>query len=648
MHNTQVPQNDSSSQGQHQNTNPFPGLISSADWDKLIALRNSKVRDLIVKYITICQPEQVRIFGDSSEEMAAIRALAIQQGEEQELLIAGHTVHFDSYYDQGRDKEHTRILITKEHHLGSHLNTLDRDIGLSEIHDLLRGIMKGKTMFVRFYCLGPANSPFGLLALQITDSAYVVHAEDLLYRQGYSEFKRRGSEADFFFFLHSAGELDAERKTKNIAQRRIYIDITANQVFSINNQYAGNSVGLKKLALRLAINKANHEDWLAEHMFLMGVHHPQRQQVTYFAGAFPSACGKTSTAMIPGQSILGDDIIYLKAWPDGTAHAVNIESGIFGIITDVNPDDDPLIYECLTTPRELIFSNVLIYEGKPYWQGMGCQIPTQGTNFSGTWHEGKVDADGKPIPFAHKNARYTMRLSELPNCDPHYDDPDGVPVDAIIYGGRDSDTNVPILQALDWEHGVFCGATLESETTAATLGQEGKRQFSPMANLDFIVVPLSRYFQNHLNFGDRLRRPPLVFQTNYFLRDTSGAFLTAKCDKKVWILWAAGRVQGEYAAIETPIGFLPLYDDLAALFRSALNKTYSREDYVRQFAIRVDRLLAKLERAEEFYRSERLPERLQRQFQRQRRGLFALREHFGADWIDPLSLVDLNTTSLGD
>lgn len=614
-------------------------LLASDDQEKVRALANPKVAAIINEYIELCQPAAVKVITDDPQDIAAIRQLALVNGEEQLLKLQGHTVHFDGYNDQGRDKEHTRVLISQGQILSRHINSLDREAGLAEIRELMAGIMRGKTLFVRFYCLGPRRSDFSILALQLTDSAYVAHSEDLLYRPGYEEFKRLGEKAQFFHFIHAAGELDEHNNVKNIDKRRIYIDIEGQRVFSINNQYAGNSVGLKKLALRLAIHQANQSDWLAEHMFIMGVNPPGKARTTYFAGAFPSACGKTSTAMIPGQTIVGDDIAYLKVWRDGSAHAVNIESGIFGIITDVNPIDDPLIYECLTTPRELIFSNVLIYEGQPYWQGMGIEPPKEGINFSSKWYQGKVDAQGKPIPFAHKNARYTMRLSELSNIDPNLDNPNGVQIDAIIYGGRDSDTNVPILQALNWEHGVFYGATLESETTAATLGQEGKRVFSPMANLDFVVVPLRLYFQNHLRFGERLRRPPLVFQTNYFLRGTDGNFLSDKIDKKVWILWAEGRVHGEYTAIPTPIGYLPHYSDLARIFRIALSKEYRKKDYIQQFSLRIPQLLAKLERAEQFYRHEQLPEPLLNQFKRQRQELEALHQKYQSDLVNPFDLI---------
>lgn len=619
--------------------NPYPQIIASSDWQKLIALKNEYVTAIVAEYIGICRPGKVKVISDTPAEVTAIRQMALETGAERKLAIEGHTIHYDGYCDQGRDKEHTRILISDKRLMNERINTLDRTAGLAEIHDLLDGIMTGKEMLVRFYCLGPLGSAFAIPALQITDSAYVAHCEDLLYRPGYQEFLRLAGSDRFFLFVHSAGELDERGCTKNIDKRRIYVDLDANRVFSVNNQYAGNSVGLKKLALRLAINKANHEDWLAEHMFIMGVHPLQKERTTYFTGAFPSACGKTSTAMLPGQTIVGDDIAYLRISEEGRCHAVNIESGIFGIIADVNPADDALIYRCLTTPRELIFSNVLVNDDKPYWLGMGCAAPSSGLNHCGEWYQRKKDSNGREIPLAHKNARYTMRLSELDNLDPRANDPAGVPIDAIIYGGRDSDTNPPIIQSLDWNQGVFFGATLESESTAATLGQEGRRTFSPMANLDFIVVPLGLYIENHLKFGARLRKPPLVFATNYFLKDAAGNYLNEKTAKKVWILWAEGRVHGEFSAIPTPIGWLPRYEDLQNLFRMVFMKDYCQTEYEQQFTLRIDKLLRKLERLAPIYQAEEVPVEFLRQFDRQKAGLQQLQKQYGTAEISPLKLI---------
>ncbi|NLW55062.1 MAG: phosphoenolpyruvate carboxykinase (GTP) [Firmicutes bacterium] len=572
---------------------------------KLEALNNPKVMEYVEEAIKLCRPAKVTVITDSEEDNNYVRELALKNKEETPLNLEGHTVHFDSPLDQARDKANTKYLLSKEVDWGLNINYILKDEGLPEIRSFLDGIMEGKEMIISFFSLGPTNSPFSLRAMQITDSAYVTHSEKILYRSGYEEFKRLEGSSDFFYFLHSAGRL-VNNVTADIDKRRIYIDLEENRVYTVNNQYAGNSVGLKKLAFRLAIQKAQREGWLAEHMFLMGVH-GKPGRTTYFTGAFPSACGKTSTAMLPGQSIVGDDIAYLRKI-DGQIRAVNVEKGIFGIIQDVNPDDDPLIYEALTTPREVIFSNVLVNDGTPYWLGMGKEPPAEGINYSGEWYKGKKDENGKEIPFASKNARYTIAINELDNADPNLNEPLGVPVKAIVYGGRDSYTTVPIAESLTWEHGVFLGATVESETTAATIGKEGVRTHDPMANKDFISVPLATYLENHIKFVDGLNEVPTIFATNYFLKNEEGKYLNGKLDKLVWIIWAEGRVNGDYEAIETPIGRIPKYEDLKALFKEHLNYDYTEEEYIEQFSIRITKYLEKMDRMTEAFSHIKLPE----------------------------------------
>ncbi|MGQ9679740.1 MAG: phosphoenolpyruvate carboxykinase (GTP) [Candidatus Bathyarchaeia archaeon] len=610
-------------------------LLDPLSRTKLEGLENSQVIEQIEYFMKLCKPAKVTVLGEDEEDIRYVRDLALRSGEEMPLKIEGQTVHFDGYYDLARDVGVTKVLTTPNMRMSKRINTIDREEGLKEILNLLDGAMIGKECLVKFYSLGPTNSRFSLCAMQITDSPYVAHSEDILYRQGYNQFKRLKGSGEFFTFIHSAGELDDKRATKNVHLRRIYIDIVDGKVYSANNQYAGNSVGLKKLALRLAIHRANHEDWLAEHMLIMGVYPPGKGRVTYFTGAFPSACGKTSTAMIPGQRIVGDDIAYLRVDDEGYARAVNIEQGIFGIIQDVNPIDDPLIYKALTTPRELIFSNVLVADGVPFWLGMGRDdIPERGVNYSGEWWKGKRDDKGDEIPYAHGNARYTMRLSELENVDPNYNDPKGVVVRGILYGGRDSDTNVPIAEALSWEHGVYMGATLESETTTATIGRVGVRRCDPMANIDFVVVPLGLYVSNHISFGRRLKHKPKVFAVNYFLKH-EGRYTNSKVDKKVWILWAEGRIHGDYEAVETPIGCIPLYEDLEKLFIEALGKEYPWEDYRIQFSVRLERQLEKIERMENFFKDEEMPEEFWRVLKKQREELMRLKLETGRESLPP-------------
>jgi len=611
-------------------------LLSKDNLAKLDALGNPHVIGLVEKYVALCKPVKVSVVTDNSKDVAYVRQSTLDKGEETKLKMKGHTIHYDGYYDQGRDREVTRVLLPPGMKLSRRINVIDREAGLNEVLRFLDGAMRGREMLVRFFSLGPTDSRFSLCALQLTDSSYVGHSEDLLYRSGYEQFKRLKGSKDFFTFVHSAGELDERNCSKHVVNKRIYIDIVDGKVYSVNTQYAGNSVGLKKLALRLAIYRANREDWLSEHMLIMGVHPEGKNRVTYFTGAFPSACGKTSTAMIPGQTIVGDDLAYLKIDDEGNLRAVNVESGVFGIIQDVNPVDDPLIYKALTTPRELIFSNVLVTDGTPYWLGMGrSDIPKKGMNHSGEWWEGKKDAEGGIMPFAHPNARYTMRLSELENVDPNVNNPEGIVVQGILYGGRDSDTNVPICEALSWEHGVYFGATLESETTTATIGRTGVRTSDPMSLMDFLVVPLGAYLTNYIKFGRRLKNHPRIYATNYFLKH-EGRYTNEKVDKKVWLMWAEGRIHGEYDAIETPMGYLPKYKDLKNLFKQIFKRDYKEADYNLQFSLRLDKILEKIARMEELYKSEEgMPKEFWEILNQQKADIQALKAKTGESEVPP-------------
>ncbi|MEJ5259188.1 MAG: phosphoenolpyruvate carboxykinase (GTP) [Anaerohalosphaeraceae bacterium] len=604
----------------------------------LEAVNNPTLYTFIEDAVQLTEPEKICVFSGSPEDNARLRQMALHGGGELPLKTPGHTYHFDGPNDQGRDTFSTRYLLPKDMELGASLNSIDRTEGLEEVRGYLKGSMKGKTMLICFWCLGPTNSDFSISCVQITDSPYVAHSESILYRPGYEQFKKLPPDGEFFRFLHSEGETDANGCSIHWQKRRVYIDLIADTVYSVNTQYAGNTVGLKKLALRLAIQKADKEGWLAEHMFIMGVRGP-RNRTTYFVGAFPSACGKTSTAMLPGQTIIGDDIAYFRK-RNGRMYCANVEQGIFGIICDVNPKDDPVIYKALLSPGEVIFSNVLIADGKPYWEGMGCEIPERGINFQGEWYKGKKDAEGKEIPPSHKNARYTIRLSALDNLDPQADNPEGVPIGAVIYGGRDSDTLVPIEQAFSWTEGIITkGASIESETTAATLGQTGVRKFNLMANQDFVSIPLGRYIQNNLDFADGVQNPPPIFSVNYFLRDEKNEFLTGKLDKMVWLLWAERRAHNELDAIKTPTGWIPRYEDLVPLFQDKLDKSYAKESYEKQFTIRVDKLLEKFDRVEKIYR-EKVPDTPQivyDTFETVRQRLRAARRQYGP-LISPFAL----------
>jgi phosphoenolpyruvate carboxykinase (GTP) len=592
--------------------------------------------------VELCDPSSVFVCTDSPADIRYIREQAIALGEETPLAIEGHTVHFDGIEDQGRDREVTKYLVPKNESLSKALNQIDRDEGLAEIRSLLKGSMSGHTLIVRFLSLGPTDSIFSIPCIQCTDSFYVAHSEDLLYRAGYEQFRRLAGKAEFFRFVHSSGKLNEFKVSAEPEKKRVYIDYVRDTVYSVNTQYAGNTVGLKKLALRLTIRKADREKWLAEHMLLMGVKGPKGRK-TYFAGAFPSGCGKTSTAMLPGETILGDDIAYFRNIK-GEARAVNAEHGIFGIIQNIRADTDPVIYEVLTKPGEVIFSNVLVKDGKPYWLGMGQELPKEGVNFSGRWWQGKKDKDGNEIPPAHKNARYTVSLKALANVDPELENPLGVPVGGIMYGGRDSHGYPPVQQSFDWTHGIVAyGASLESETTFAIIGKEGVSEINLMSIQDFVSIPLGKYIQNNLDFAKGLSKPPLIFGVNYFLRDKEGKFVekVVMRDKAVWLKWMELRVHGEAGAVKTPTGLIPRYDDLVRLFRQVLQVDYTNEDYVRQFTVRVNENLAKIDRVEKFHRIE-VPDAPPAVFEvlaAQRRRLLEAKKQFG-DYISPEELPE--------
>jgi phosphoenolpyruvate carboxykinase (GTP) len=601
-----------------------------------------EVQEFIAWCIGHCMPQSVYVSDGSAEALEYIRQRALANGEEMALAIPGHTAHFDHYKDQARDSDHTRILLSPGEVTDEHIVTLNREEGLEEIHHILRGIMRGHEMFVCFYTLGPAGSPFTIPCLQVTDSAYIAHCENILYRQGYEAFQSLTPEQIWFRFVHSQGTLTDRKTPANLDQRRVYIDLQEDIVYSANTQYGGNTIGLKKLAMRLAIHHAVNEGWLTEHMLVMGVEGPG-DRITYFTGAFPSMCGKTSTAMLPGEHIIGDDIAHLRII-DGEARAVNAENGVFGILKNIKEEENPVQWQVLHQPGDIIFSNVLVTpQGQVHWLGKGTEDPPQGTNHSRVWWQGKTDDAGELIPVAHPNARFTAPLSMFPHLDKHLQDPGGVPIGAMVYGGRDAHTWVPVQEAFDWAHGIICkAASLESAKTAAVLTGINCREFNPMSNLDFLSVPIHKYIHANLDFGRRLTYQPIIFAVNYFLKDSAGEYLNAKIDKKVWYKWMELRVHREVYAIDTPTGRIPHYYDLKLLFRKVLGKRYSLHDYRQQFTIRVPENLAKVQRILHLYENmEGIPSTVFDQLNMERRRLEKVQRRYG-DYIPPEKFITSN------
>lgn len=615
--------------------------IHEGQYSKLEKIKHANVLDALKEAIELCAPKSIFVNTGSVDDIAYIKKQTVERGEEIALGTEGHTIHFDNYGDQARDKKNTKILIPKGEVLQG-VNTNDRDEGLAEVRGFLKGIMQDREMIVGFYCLGPQNSPFSMLCVQITDSFYVAHSENMLYRPGYEDFVTRQSIPYFFKLVHSAGKLDERNTSIDLDKRRIYIDLKGDTVYSTNTQYAGNTVGLKKLSMRLAIYHASQEDWLCEHMLVMGIKGPGGR-TTYITGAFPSLCGKTSTAMMDGETIVGDDIAYIRPI-NGQARGVNVEKGIFGIIQGINSTDDPLLWKALNTPSELIVSNIFHSKDKSFvhWIGKDGEIPKEGFNHSGEWFPGKKDATGKEVTVSHPNARFTIALELLDNLDPDWDKKEGVKVSAFVYGGRDSDTSCPVEEALDWAHGIAVkGVALESETTAATLGKEGVRVINPMSNLDFVSVPLGRYIDMNLEFGKNLKEAPGIFGVNYFLKGKDGKFLNGRSDKKIWYKWIEKRVNGDVKAIKTPTGYIPLYEDIKQLSEEVLGTPFSEDFYQQMFTIRIPENIRKIERVTEYYKKiDGIPQIFFDILNDQKKRLEDARSKYNSDYILPSAFLD--------
>lgn len=571
--------------------------------EKLLRIRDPELHRWIADVIRIAKPAKIYLI-TSEEDFEYVRQAALRNREELPTRYLKHTVHFDGPRDLARDRKNTRILLPGGEKI-PFINTYDRDKGLEEIKELLKDIMHGREVFIGFYCFGPKKSPFTLHAVQITDSAYVAHNENILYRICYDEFVEKAPNLHYARFIHSAGEKDDNGWSKNIDKRRIYIDLHDYTVYSVNTQYGGNTIGLKKLMFRLCIYRGYLEGWLCEHMFITGIRGPGGR-LTYFTGAFPAGCGKTSTAFM-SDTIVGDDLAIIKP-VNGVPHAVNPEIGMFGIIDGVNPRDDPVLYKLLIDPNnEIIFSNVLLTkDGEVWWHGKET-LPKPGINYAGEWWPGKKDETGREIRPSHPNARFTISLRVLPSLDPRVDDPLGVPVSAMMFGGRDSDTWPPVEEAFDWVHGIITkAAALESEKTAAILEKVGVREFNPFAILDFLPISIGKFIQLHLDFAKKVAKTPKIFSVNYFLKDEQGHYIADKVDKKVWLKWMELRVHDDVGAIETPTGLIPVYQDLVRLFKQYLDKEYSEQRYEKEFTLRIPEQLSKIERIWSIY--EQIPD----------------------------------------
>ena len=461
-------------------------------------------------------------------------------------------LHRSNPNDVARTEGVTYICTCEKSDAGPTNNWMAPEEAKQKADPLFRGAMKERTMYVVPYILGPATSPYSKVGVEITDSAYVAASMRIMSRMGKEALDRLGSSSDFVPGLHSLGDMEPQH-------RMVLHFPEENLIWSVGSGYGGNALlGKKCFALRIASWMARKQGWMAEHMLILGLEDPSGK-VTYMCAAFPSACGKTNLAMMvsalekQGYRVwtVGDDIAWLHIGKDGMLRAINPENGFFGVAPGTNKKTNPNVMAALS--HDSIFTNVaLTPEGEPWWEGMDAAAPAGLTDWKGEkWTPSKG-------PAAQVNSRYTVPAKQSPSISKHFEDPEGVPISAIIFGGRRAKVAPLVFEARDWQHGVFVGATMASETTAAATGAVGVTRRDPMAMLPFCGYNMADYFRHWLDMGKRVAHPPKIFHVNWFRKGDDGKFLWPGYGENVRVLkWMLDRIEGRAKATETPIGFVP-------------------------------------------------------------------------------------------
>jgi phosphoenolpyruvate carboxykinase (GTP) len=516
------------------------------------------VSEWVTSVRQLTQPERVHWCEGSDDEYRALIAELEASGELQKLNEA----HYPNCFlarshpsDVARVEHLTFVCTTDREDAGPNNHWMAPADAKAKMLGLFEGCMKGRTLYVFPYCMGPIDSPYSRCGVEITDSAYVVINMILMTRAGRPALERIAREGSFVKGLHSTGELDPNRRFIMHFPEEL-------SIMSFGSGYGGNALlGKKCHALRIASYQARNEGWLAEHMLIVGLTSPQGE-THYVAAAFPSACGKTNLAMLippetmPGWKVttVGDDIAWLHPGPDGRLYAINPEAGYFGVVPGTNPKTNRNAFEMIQ--RDTLFTNVgLTADNQPWWEGLDTGTPV-------------IDWQGRPYdpangPAAQPNSRFTVSAKRNPSYAPEADSPRGVPISAIVFGGRRRGVAPLVYEARDWNHGVLVGASVASETTAAAIGQAGVLRRDPMAMKPFAGYNYGDYWAHWLAMGAQLKHPPKIYHVNWFRRDADGKFLWPGFGDNLRVLeWIIDRCSGKAGAQETAIGNLPRPEDL--------------------------------------------------------------------------------------